>query len=297
MCADTFTAMWVTRFDVPALLTSDQGCQFVSSLWGHLCEQLGVQRQLTTAYHLQANGMPCLPGWLAHSGRSTFRGSSWAYMRPPRRILASPRQSSCKANRSPFLASLSPPRSPTFNSSCARCQVQPLPTRPLPSMLPAAPPKALESAQLVYVRRSDAAAPLSLQYQGPYKVVEREPNFFRLCFDNRVEPVSVDCLKTHLRAAPTPPAFPPSRSRPPAARDLRTYVQVVTGGALWRLQTWLRTHQHLPGKSANETCTYICSRICLTSPVFTFAKYTPTAYLHVILHTPINSYTYLTSRG
>jgi hypothetical protein len=52
MCADTFTAMWVTRFDVPALLTSDQGCQFVSSLWGHLCEQLGVQRQLTTAYHL-----------------------------------------------------------------------------------------------------------------------------------------------------------------------------------------------------------------------------------------------------
>jgi len=31
-CADTFTAMWVVRFGVPALLTSDQGPQFVSSL-------------------------------------------------------------------------------------------------------------------------------------------------------------------------------------------------------------------------------------------------------------------------
>ena len=165
-------------------------------------------------------------------------------------------------------------------------------------MPPAAPPKALESAQLVYVRRSAAAATLSPQYQGPYKVVERGPKFFRLRLGNCVEPVSVDRLKTHLGATPTPPAFPPRRGRPPAARDVRTYVQVVTGGALWRLRTWLRTRQHLPGKSADETCTYICySRICLTSPVFTFAKYTPTAYLHVILHTPINSYTYLTSRG
>ena len=31
-CVNTFTAMWVVRFGVPALLTSDQGPQFVSSL-------------------------------------------------------------------------------------------------------------------------------------------------------------------------------------------------------------------------------------------------------------------------
>ena len=67
---------------------------------------------------------------------------------------------------------------------------------------------------------------------------------------------------------------------------------------MWRLRIGLRTRQHLPGKSADATCMYICySLICLTSPVFTFAEYTSTANLRVILHTPINSYTYSTSRG
>ena len=60
----------------------------------------------------------------------------------------------------------------------------------------------------MYVWRSAAAAPLSLQYQGPYKVVEREPNFFRLRLGGRVEPVLVDSLKPHLGATPTPPAVP-----------------------------------------------------------------------------------------
>ena len=47
----------------------------------------------------------------------------------------------------------------------------------------------------------------------------------------------------------------------------------------------MRTRQHLPGKSADATCTYICySRICLINPVFTFAEYTPTANLHVFLY-------------
>ena len=111
-------------------------------------------------------------------------------------------------------------------------QVQPLPTRPLPSMPPAAPPKALESAQLVSMRRGAAAATLSPQYQGPYEVVERGPKFFRLRLGSRVEPVLFDCLKPHLGAAHTPPAVPPHSGRPPAACDMRTYVQVVTGGGL-----------------------------------------------------------------
>jgi hypothetical protein len=150
-CAHAFTAAWVARFGMPSLLTSDQGCQFISSLWTRLCEQLCVQRQLNTAYHPQANGMvervhrqlkdTLRPGWLARSGNSTSHGSLLAYLRRPRRILASPRQSFSMANPSPFPANSSPPRSLTsssFCASCAKCSLCP-PTRfspRLPSSLP-----------------------------------------------------------------------------------------------------------------------------------------------------------------
>jgi len=109
-------------------------------------------------------------------------------------------------------------------------QVQPLPTRPPSSPPPVEPPKALQSAQLVYVRRGAAAAPLSPQYHGPYEVVERGPKFFRIRLGGRVESVSVDRLKPHLGAAAATPAEPPRRGRPPAVRDGRSFAQVVTGG-------------------------------------------------------------------
>ena len=38
-------------------LTSDQGRQFTSTLWQHVCRQLGVQHINTTAHHPQVNGM------------------------------------------------------------------------------------------------------------------------------------------------------------------------------------------------------------------------------------------------
>ena len=55
--AATFIAAWVARFGVPARLTSDQGRQFMSTLWTLTCQQLGVEHITTTAYHPQSNGM------------------------------------------------------------------------------------------------------------------------------------------------------------------------------------------------------------------------------------------------
>jgi transposase InsO family protein len=56
-CAESFVATWVARFGMPAHLTSDQGRQFTSALWGLVCSWLGMQHHLTTAYHPQANGI------------------------------------------------------------------------------------------------------------------------------------------------------------------------------------------------------------------------------------------------
>jgi hypothetical protein len=53
-CADAFIAAWVSRFGVPANLTSDRGGDVVRPL---LCLKLEVSHQMTTAYHPQSNGM------------------------------------------------------------------------------------------------------------------------------------------------------------------------------------------------------------------------------------------------
>ncbi|XP_072906159.1 uncharacterized protein [Hemitrygon akajei] len=50
-------ATWVTRFGVPAHITSDRGAQFTSSLWSAVASLLGTQLHHTTAYHPHLNGL------------------------------------------------------------------------------------------------------------------------------------------------------------------------------------------------------------------------------------------------
>ncbi len=56
-CADAFIADWVSRFGVPATVTSDRGRQFTSAVWETVCNKLGFHHVTTTAYHPQSNGM------------------------------------------------------------------------------------------------------------------------------------------------------------------------------------------------------------------------------------------------
>jgi hypothetical protein len=49
--ADTLVAGWVSRFGVPAVITSDCGTQFTSAIWEELCKRLNIQHITTTAFH------------------------------------------------------------------------------------------------------------------------------------------------------------------------------------------------------------------------------------------------------
>ncbi|GFT99025.1 retrovirus-related Pol polyprotein from transposon 412 [Trichonephila clavipes] len=55
--AEAFFSSWVSRFGTPAILTTNRGRQFESSLFKALSKLLGVQKCRTTGYHPQANGM------------------------------------------------------------------------------------------------------------------------------------------------------------------------------------------------------------------------------------------------
>ncbi|GFT13550.1 retrovirus-related Pol polyprotein from transposon 17.6 [Trichonephila clavipes] len=54
---DSFIANWISRFGVPAIITTDQGGQFQSRLLYILKQMLGIQRIRTTPYHPFSNGM------------------------------------------------------------------------------------------------------------------------------------------------------------------------------------------------------------------------------------------------
>ncbi|GFX01214.1 retrovirus-related Pol polyprotein from transposon 412 [Trichonephila clavipes] len=55
--AEAFFSSWVSRFGTLAILTTDRGRQFESSLFKALSKLLGVQKCRTTGYNPQANGM------------------------------------------------------------------------------------------------------------------------------------------------------------------------------------------------------------------------------------------------
>ena len=54
--ADVFLTHFYMYHGIPSAITSDRGSQFVSGFWQRVCEKLGIQRRLSTAFHPQSDG-------------------------------------------------------------------------------------------------------------------------------------------------------------------------------------------------------------------------------------------------
>ena len=56
-CVNDFISAWISRFCVPATLTSARGAQFTSSVWTGVCRSPRISTSQTTSFHPQSNGM------------------------------------------------------------------------------------------------------------------------------------------------------------------------------------------------------------------------------------------------
>ena len=170
-CVRAFISSWVSRFGVPATLTSDRGAQFTSSVWAGVCQFLGISISQTTSFHPQSNGMiECFHRSLKSSLRARVADSDWVSHLPlvllglssqgfpsddSGRILRSSENSKFSVHQKieKVIAGFSTP-----------------PPHHVKHSPPAKIPAALKSAKFVFVREDASKPSLSPLYQGPYLV-------------------------------------------------------------------------------------------------------------------------------
>ena len=234
-CAQALLQGWVSRFGVPAAVTSDRGTQFTSEVWAELCTLLGVQHRQTTAYHPEANGMVerfhrrlkdalrarcAAPDWVAHL--------PWVMLG----LRAAPREEDAI---SPAQAVFGTPiilpgqllnpsemQLTEFLSKTAKTlgAAKNTVARHNTASQRAAPPTIpddLAAAPMVLVRRDGHVPPLAALYDGPYRVLRRSQQTFTILMGEREEMVSTSRLKACADPA-AGPADPPRRGRPPGRR-------------------------------------------------------------------------------
>ena len=189
-CADALVAGWISRFGVPAVITTDRGVQFTSAVWQVLCKRLGIEHSPTTAYHPQANGLvERFYRQLKDSMRARLAARDWPAHLPwvLLGLRAAPKEDhNISAAELLYGAPLalpgelletSEPPAASFLENLQRCPTS-IPTRPITGPQPSLdPPKGLSSASFVFVRRGAPGPPLSPLYEGPYQVLASGPKF------------------------------------------------------------------------------------------------------------------------
>ena len=77
--ANAMIRHWLTIFDVPAVICSDRGSQFVGTWFKTMCKHMGIRHAKTVAYHSRSNG------WAEVAGQQMFEKFHQLYIDEPGR--------------------------------------------------------------------------------------------------------------------------------------------------------------------------------------------------------------------
>jgi len=220
---EAFITTWVSRFGLPAAITTDRGRQFASNTWTSWCNENNVQHAMTTSFHPQANGMvERLHRQIKDALRARESAGAWADHLPwvLLGIRTAPKEESGVSAAEAALGSklavpgqlrMKPPSVP--ERSTLQHTVIPATSR---TYAEAAKGTGLDKdCAWVYVRKGGAKSPLADNYDGPFKVLEINDKTVRIQLGSRTELVSRDRVKPHTGSAPVTAAEPPKRGRPP----------------------------------------------------------------------------------
>ena len=261
--ADAFAQGIVANYGIPASITTDNGSQFCSALWTQLMQTWGIKSHFTTTYHPESNGLvERFHRRLKESmiALGSDEPNDW-FWRLPCSLLAIRTTLKPDLGASPAdivygeglavpgtLLSSQPPTEeqqaeerPNFlnNLRLEVARLQPTATsahrRPRVFI-----PDELERATHVLVRRGGIYPSLNAPYLGPYRIISRQENFYRIAMPGgRPENISISRLKAatmptgddNRELTPSPPPSPsrsgrrpqpPQNPPPPSARQTRS---------------------------------------------------------------------------
>ena len=251
---DALAHSWISTYGVPETITTDRGSQFTSGIWTQLLQVWGIKHNTTTAYHPQSNGLvERLHRRLKESLITLCRDEkeNWFWKLPmvllalrttvKPDIGASPSDLVYGEGISVPGQLVGPPqlddaellrqqRSTLRNLQVEVERLQPKPTshhRTAQVHIP----EDLATATHVLVLRGGVQPSLTAPYDGPFRVISRGPNGFRIQFPGRgSDLVALARLKPAFVSRDTParesdsdpdddiPPSPPPPGRRPGPR-------------------------------------------------------------------------------
>ena len=242
---DSFAYGWVAHFGVPAAVTCDRGSQFTSALWSQLMQTWSIKLHHTTPYHPASNGL--VERFHRRMKESLIaliddERHQW-YWHLPCTLLAIRTTLKPDVGASPaelvygeglaIPGSILPPSLDNDVDNGIRqntldhlrlevARLQPSATsahrRPRVNI-----PDELNNASHVFVLRGGQQPTLTSPYSGPYRVVSRTPDSFRVAIPGRgtetiniarLKPAVIDEDEVEGPQPVTPPSPPPPGRRP-----------------------------------------------------------------------------------
>ncbi|XP_066907945.1 uncharacterized protein [Halyomorpha halys] len=210
---------WISRYDTPARITTDQGRQFESGIFINLTRLLGIQCNRTTAYHPQSNR--CMERWhrtLKASLMYTLNASGWKStlptvllgLRPVERedvgasaekmvfgqplclsgefFEASRRQEDSESTLKTLQEAIKNLRPVPYSNSTSKTFVH----------------RDLKDYTLVFLRDDSVRVPLIPPYLGPYRVILRKEKTCKIQLPSGPKTISSGRLKVaHLPGVKT----------------------------------------------------------------------------------------------